>query len=335
MGSLSSDLGVEHSSLEDQYDFMDFFEEDLAALLGEDSLDVLFPESNFSSSFVISRSSSTHNLRPTSCIVPNEMAIEPPSKQRKLNNHNSSMPNFDPTSFTPIILNFSNVISPQNPHQVYLRSSNQEEKTAVSEDIRNPVEVTKTVQKTKKTSRVWPPSQTNDHIIAERKRRELLSRLFAALAAIVPGLKKMNKTSILGDAIKYLKHLQERVNALEEQVKKQHLESVDLVKRSQLLVEDEGSYEKNSSHEQPLPEIEARVCNNHIHLRIHIKKHKGFLSRLLSEVEMLELNIVSTNVTPFGSFALDITIIAEIDKESKLSLKEIVRTLGSALRHTP
>lgn len=78
-------------------------------------------------------------------------------------------------------------------------------------------------------------------------------------------------------------------------------------------MEDDGlSYESNSSSEQQLPEIEARVCNNDIHLRIHSKKHKGVLSKVLCEVEKLNLTIVNINVTPFGSFALDIIIIAEV-----------------------
>lgn len=123
---------------------------------------------------------------------------------------------------------------------------------------------------------------------------------------------QMDKNSVLGDAIKYLKHLQERVHSLEEQSAKQNLESV-IVKRSRLQMEDEGSsYESNSSCEQHLPEIEARVCNNHIHLSIHSKKHKGVLSKILCEVEKLNLTVIYTNVTPFGNFAFDINIITEV-----------------------
>lgn len=35
------------------------------------------------------------------------------------------------------------------------------------------------------------PSQAQDHVIAERKRREKLSQRFIALSAVVPGLKKV------------------------------------------------------------------------------------------------------------------------------------------------
>ncbi|KAI3451866.1 hypothetical protein Pfo_008531 [Paulownia fortunei] len=184
--------------------------------------------------------------------------------------------------------------------------------------------------------RLWfqkPPSQTYDHIMAERKRREQLSQRFIALSAIVPGLKKMDKTSVLGDTIKYLKHLQEKVQTLEEQAAKQTMESVVLVKKSQI-VEDEGSSDEKSwgSDGQSLPEIEARVCDKSILLKIHCEKRKGVLVKLLAQVEKLNMAVVNTSVTPFGSLALDITIIAEMNKEIGLAAKDIVKALRSALQ---
>lgn len=176
---------------------MDEFDEDLAAFLGEETPNILYPESNPSSSSVISRSSPTTDLCPSSYPEPKQMAIEPPSKQKKPNDHHLRMPTFHSTSSTPIILNFSNVNSPQSPQQVNLRSSNQEEKQAVTETFRNSLEARKTARTTKKTSRVRPPSQTYDHIIAERKRREQLSQLFVALSTIVPGLKKVQSFSLI------------------------------------------------------------------------------------------------------------------------------------------
>ncbi|KAL3538166.1 hypothetical protein ACH5RR_001532 [Cinchona calisaya] len=79
---------------------------------------------------------------------------------------------------------------------------------------------------------------------------------------------QMDKTLVLGDAIKYLKHLQERVKTLEKQATKQTMESVVLVKKSQLLVEDEGSSldemagRTDPEHQQP--EIESKVCDKQV-----------------------------------------------------------------------
>ncbi|KAF7055590.1 hypothetical protein CFC21_063098 [Triticum aestivum] len=50
-----------------------------------------------------------------------------------------------------------------------------------------------------------------DHIMAERKRREKINQRFIELSAVIPGLKKMDKGTILADATRYVKELQERV----------------------------------------------------------------------------------------------------------------------------
>ncbi|KAG6577330.1 Transcription factor basic helix-loop-helix 25, partial [Cucurbita argyrosperma subsp. sororia] len=88
---------------------------------------------------------------------------------------------------------------------------------------------------------IWPlvnvgrnPPRAKDHVLAERKRREKLSQRFIALSALLPGLKKMDKASILGDAIKYIKQLQERVESLEEMGKNSNIESAILIKKSHL-----------------------------------------------------------------------------------------------------
>lgn len=162
-----------------------------------------------------------------------------------------------------------------------------------------------------------PPSQTYDHIIAERKRREQLSQLFVALSSIVPGLKKTDKTSVLGEGVKYLKQLQERVKTLEDQTRKQTIESVVLVKKSQLSFADDhqSCSDENitgRSSELQLPEIEAKVCNKNVLLRVHCERRKGLLVKLLGELEKLNLVVVNISVAPFGSLALDITVIAEV-----------------------
>ncbi|KDP35918.1 hypothetical protein JCGZ_09890 [Jatropha curcas] len=180
-------------------------------------------------------------------------------------------------------------------------------------------------------------SQSQDHIIAERKRREKLSQRFIALSAIVPGLKKMDKASVLGDAIKYLKQLQERVKTLEEQTKRKTMESVVIVKKSQLLFcEDDSSSSDESFSKGPfdetLPEIEARICDKHVLIRIHCEIRKGVLEKTIAEVEKLHLNIINSSVLTFGSSALDVTIIAQMDSEYEMSVKDLVKNLHSAFK---
>ncbi|CAA2962412.1 transcription factor bHLH18-like, partial [Olea europaea subsp. europaea] len=184
--SCISETITDDSIFEDQIDF----DEELNALLKED----LSPGNNSSSSLtLIPSSSSMSSLGTSRGMEPPQVSFEPPPEQQKLNNYNDyCVPNFDQGhSSTPIILNFCNSNSPTRRHQQYnLSSLNPEEKAAVSKALRNPEEAIKTARKTKKNGRVRPRSQPYDHIIAERKRRELLSQRFVALSALVPGLKK-------------------------------------------------------------------------------------------------------------------------------------------------
>nr|5GNJ_A Chain A, Transcription factor MYC2 [Arabidopsis thaliana]5GNJ_B Chain B, Transcription factor MYC2 [Arabidopsis thaliana]5GNJ_E Chain E, Transcription factor MYC2 [Arabidopsis thaliana]5GNJ_F Chain F, Transcription factor MYC2 [Arabidopsis thaliana]5GNJ_G Chain G, Transcription factor MYC2 [Arabidopsis thaliana]5GNJ_I Chain I, Transcription factor MYC2 [Arabidopsis thaliana]5GNJ_M Chain M, Transcription factor MYC2 [Arabidopsis thaliana]5GNJ_N Chain N, Transcription factor MYC2 [Arabidops len=69
-----------------------------------------------------------------------------------------------------------------------------------------------------------------NHVEAERQRREKLNQRFYALRAVVPNVSKMDKASLLGDAIAYINELKSKVVKTESeklQIKNQ-LEEVKL-----------------------------------------------------------------------------------------------------------
>lgn len=124
----------------------------------------------------------------------------------------------------------------------------------------------------------------------------------------------MDKASVLGDAIKYMKQLQEKVKTLEEQTKKRSsMESVVFLKRYQ--VSDNSSTDSSTDPvitESSLPEIEARSCDKDVLISIHCEKRKGALERILSEIEKLNLSVVNSSLMSFGDSALNITVIAQV-----------------------
>lgn len=132
----------------------------------------------------------------------------------------------------------------------------------------------------------------------------------------------MDKASVLGDAVKYLKQLQQRVDLLEEQIKKKKkVEEPSIISQndsSKLPAASEGysSCDDNSGgcSNKTAPEIEARILEKNVLIRIHCKKQKGFVPKMLSEIEKLHLTVISSNVLPFGDYAMDITIISQVIK---------------------
>ncbi|XP_064996612.1 transcription factor bHLH18-like isoform X1 [Musa acuminata AAA Group] len=169
-------------------------------------------------------------------------------------------------------------------------------------------------------------SHNPEHVVAERKRREKLSQRFIALSAVVPGLKKMDKASVLGDAIEYLKRLEEQVKSLEDQVAKRQAEKAVLVKKSRLCADDDDSSSDEHPCGGPAPEIEARVCDKAVLIKIHCENRKGVLVKALSEIEKLHLSVGNTSVIPFAAASLDITVMTQARSTALLLPTTVVRT---------
>ncbi|XP_050205362.1 transcription factor bHLH19 [Mercurialis annua] len=179
-----------------------------------------------------------------------------------------------------------------------------------------------------------------DHVMAERKRREKLSQRFIALSAVIPGLKKMDKASVLEDAVKYMKNLQQRVKTLEDQSTMKSMESVVFVKKSKVYVDDDQSSSStvhddiNSDEKRDqlqLPDIEARVSDRNVLIKIHCEKRKGCIVKILYVMEKFHLNVINSSVIPFGNSTLDVTIVAQMDGEFSTTIKDLLRNLRQAL----
>ncbi|CAL5016839.1 unnamed protein product [Urochloa decumbens] len=172
-----------------------------------------------------------------------------------------------------------------------------------------------------------------DHIIAERKRREKINQRFVELSTVIPGLKKMDKATILSDATRHVKELQEKLKALEGGDRS--IESWVLVKKPCIAVPDEESSPSSGAtpamSRNPLPEIEARFLEKLVMVRIHCEGGKGVAVKVLAELDELHLSIVHANVIPFPASTLIITITAKVEEGFTVTADEIVGRLNSAL----
>ncbi|CAL4943623.1 unnamed protein product [Urochloa decumbens] len=185
-------------------------------------------------------------------------------------------------------------------------------------------------------------SYAQDHIIAERKRREKINQRFIELSTVIPSLKKMDKATILSDATSYVKELQEKVKELEAggSSGRSVVETrLVLVKRPCLhgtaAMDDDGSPLPASpgtpAARNGLPEIEVRFSEKSVMVRVHCENTKGVVVKVLVEMEDLQLTIIHANVMLFSASTLIIAVTAEVEEGFTVTKEEIVDRLDSAL----
>ncbi|XBH88588.1 hypothetical protein VPH35_075857 [Triticum aestivum] len=199
-------------------------------------------------------------------------------------------------------------------------------------------------------------ASAQEHVIAERKRREKLHLQFVSLAMIIPGIKKTDKLSLLGSTIDYVKQLEEKVKALDEQCSRGSSESMVFDSKCRISAADirparyvhpdadNGAAGPSGSGCGYLsPDIEASILGNTALLSIFCRGRKGVLVMVLSELENQGLSIINTNVVPFTDSCLNITITAKerplypptlckCIEEGFSSAVELVKNLKMALR---
>ncbi|KAH0465724.1 hypothetical protein IEQ34_005827 [Dendrobium chrysotoxum] len=147
-----------------------------------------------------------------------------------------------------------------------------------------------------------------NHVEAERMRREKLNQKFYALRAVVPNVSKMDKASLLGDAISYINELRSKLQALESD--KEGLQS-----QLESLKE-----ESNEGPSRPLPphlaataehelkvmngygrtagvEIEVKLLGVEAMIRIQCQRRNHPAARLMATLKDLDLELYYASVS--------------------------------------
>ncbi|CAL1376168.1 unnamed protein product [Linum trigynum] len=145
-----------------------------------------------------------------------------------------------------------------------------------------------------------------NHVEAERQRREKLNQRFYALRAVVPNVSKMDKASLLGDAISYIKELRLKLQTTES-------EKDELQKQVESFRDESSSH-----HQQPPPpenhdlkasnssstnnsqiemEIEVKIIGWDAMIRIQCSKRNHPAARLMAALQELDLDVHHASVS--------------------------------------
>lgn len=140
-----------------------------------------------------------------------------------------------------------------------------------------------------------------NHVEAERQRREKLNQKFYALRAEVPNVSKMDKASLLGDAIAYIKELREKLQTAESD--KDNLQSqVESLKKSGPSPPPPDQDLKMSNHHGSSKliemDIEVKIIGwDAAMIRISSSKKNHPAARLMTSLKELDLEVHHASVS--------------------------------------
>ncbi|KAJ0963322.1 hypothetical protein J5N97_028444 [Dioscorea zingiberensis] len=164
-----------------------------------------------------------------------------------------------------------------------------------------------------------------DHVMTEKKRREKLNQQFVELLGLIPGLKKIDKASLIGDAINYIRELEEKLKTLED---KKRASSNSVKSWNSRPSPNENLTENSSS--KSLPEIEVKMVGKNVLVKLHCLAGKGVLAKMLAEIEELHLVLRGVSSMPFTSSSLCVTVTAQFEEGYYMTVNELLKRLSTA-----
>ncbi|KAJ7958875.1 Transcription factor bHLH93 [Quillaja saponaria] len=158
--------------------------------------------------------------------------------------------------------------------------------------------------------------QPSKNLMAERRRRKKLNDRLSMLRAIVPKISKMDRTSILGDTINYMKELLGKINNLQQEVE---------VNSNMVGIFKDAKPNEISVRNIPKFDVERRNVDTRIDICCAGKP--GLLQSTVNTMEALGLEIQQCVISCFNDFAMQASCSEELEHRTILSSEDIKQSL--------
>ena len=155
-----------------------------------------------------------------------------------------------------------------------------------------------------------------NHVEAERQRREKLNQRFYALRAVVPNISKMDKASLLGDAIAYINELQAKLKVMEADRERIGCSSRD----SSGAVAMEGNNNLDLETPNRAPDVEIQAAQDEVIVRVSCPLDSHPASRVIqafkdTHITVVESKLAAMNDTVFHTFVIKSQGSEQLTKE--------------------
>uniref|UniRef100_A0A6N2L578 BHLH domain-containing protein n=1 Tax=Salix viminalis TaxID=40686 RepID=A0A6N2L578_SALVM len=196
------------------------------------------------------------------------------------------------------------------------------------------------------------------NLVAERKRRKKLNDRLYALRSLVPNISKLDRASILGDAIEFVKELQKEAKELQDELEENsddegakngshenlppetlnqnganlgayrsdyaangfHVEASGISTVSKQNQDSENSHDKG--HQMEAQVEVAQIDGNEFFVKVFCEHKPGGFVRLMEALDSLGLEVTNANVTSNRGL---VSNVFKVEKDSEMVQADYVR----------